>query len=65
MLEKTNLPGYMKDINTGAVINTNQDEWHLYQDQKKQFKEFMRLKAELSEMKSDLAAIKKALGINV
>ena len=75
MYEKTNFPGYMKDKQTGMVINTSVDEYEqilAHREKQKKEKEMkdkvLLLSDELKEVKSDLKELKdmlrKALNID-
>lgn len=61
-LQKTNHNGYYKDSKSGAVINNNDEEYLLYTNQVQQFKEFQRLKGQVSSLMSDVEQIKQLLG---
>lgn len=60
-LVKTNLPGYYKDGETGAVINTNYTEYEKFLAQKNQYLEYLKTKRDISELKSELEELKKLL----
>lgn len=60
-LLKTNHNGYYKDESSGAVINSNEDEFRLYSSQKEQYKEFIRMKGQLNTLTSEIDQIKKLL----
>lgn len=63
MLEKTNVEGYLKDPDTGVVINTNEQQYTMYQAQIDRVLENQRLKERLSALTSEVDAIKAMLGI--
>lgn len=60
-LKKTDFDGYMKDEETGAVINTNFAEYDRFLAQKMQYKEYVRTKEEISDLKEQMAELKKLL----
>ena len=63
-LQKTAHKGYYKDDKTGAVINNNNDEFSLYMNQVQQYKEFQKMKNQISALSSDVEIIKQLLGKN-
>lgn len=60
-LIKTNVKGYYKDPNTGAVINNNDDEYKQYLNQKVQFKEYSKTINEVADLKREMEELKKLL----
>jgi uncharacterized protein YaaQ len=56
---KTNIPGYIKNANTGVIINTNMDELRLVKtaiksakDRKQTNKKMKNLEDEITELKN-------------
>lgn len=60
-LIKTNVNGFYKDPNTGAVINMNEDEYRMYKSQKNQHKEFMKTLNQVDELKRELEELKRLM----
>lgn len=58
---KTNVPGYIKDEETGAVINTNMSELEAYKQQLAQLKKQKALETKINSMESDISEIKNLL----
>ena len=52
--EKTNVPGLLKDKETGAIINTNDSDHTAYQKQKESVKERQRLQKEVEHLKKQM-----------
>lgn len=60
-LEKTNVPGYMKDPKNGMVINTNEGEYEqILAAREKRAKE-KALEESVHKLKSDMDVIKSML----
>ena len=62
-LEKTNAAGYLKDKRTGAIINTNLDQYVAYQHGKQRTKEVIALRRDYDHLKNELDVIKHAIGL--
>lgn len=60
-LKKTNFDGYMKDEETGVVINTNYAEYDRFLAQKNQYKEYVKTKEEIADLQTQMAELKKLL----
>lgn len=58
-LTKTNFDGYMKDEETGAIINTNYAEYDRFVAQKNQYKEYLKTKEEITDLKAEMAELKR------
>lgn len=58
-LVKTNVSGYLKNPATGLVINTNEDEYRIYQSQKAQHKKHLETLHEVEELKRELTEMKQ------
>lgn len=59
-LIKTNIPGYYKDTETNAIINTS-DEYNSYRLKRDKSKEFENLKDKVNKMDNDISDIKNLL----
>lgn len=59
-LIKTNVPGFYKDSETNAIINTNND-YEQIKKQKLKLKEFDDLKNKVNTIESDMKDIKNLL----
>lgn len=60
-LVKTNIPGYMKDTETHAVINTNESEYLKYKEEVKRALEIKKMGDELNNLKTEMTEIKDML----
>lgn len=59
---KTDVPGYVKDADTGALINTNESEYNAYKARMKLFLENKDLKNKINTLEDDIQMIKEMLG---
>jgi hypothetical protein len=59
-LIKTNVPGYYKDTDTNAIINTS-DEYQKYKQQRDKSKDYDALKNKVNKMENDISDIKNLL----
>lgn len=59
---KTDVQGYLKDPDTGALINTNEAEYITYKARMNLFLENRELKTKLSSLEDDIQLIKEMLG---
>ncbi|MDP6585424.1 MAG: hypothetical protein QF535_12275 [Anaerolineales bacterium] len=60
-IEKTDLPGYVKDTESKAVINTNIKALEAYKKKRNNRKEQDQIAEDIKEMKSDIGDIKRIL----
>jgi hypothetical protein len=61
LLEKTNIPGYLKNTETNVVINTNMHQYKTVLQQREKAKELNDLKNEMDSLKDDISEIKNLL----
>lgn len=61
MLVKTDIPGLMKDMSSGAVLNTDNTKLEAYKKTKQMIKDRQADKERLAKLESDLADIKDML----
>lgn len=61
MLVKTDVPGYLKDISTGVVINNNIDEYHKMKAARAATKRSVELCKRMDVLESELKTIKHML----
>ena len=59
-LIKTNVPGYYKDSDTNAIINTS-DEYQKFKQQRDKSKDYDALKNKVNKMENDISDIKNLL----
>lgn len=59
---KTNINGYVKDLDNGAIINTNDAEYHSYKTKVNLVIENRELKNRISTLENDINMIKEMLG---
>ena len=59
---KTNIPGYVKNIKSGAVINKNEKEYNDILEKRKLDKELADIKNRFSLMECELIKIRNILG---
>lgn len=57
----TNIPGYIKDTDSGVIININNDEYVTYQSNKTKTKKISSLQDDIEELKKSFQSIKKDL----
>lgn len=60
-IEKTNVAGLVKDLNTNLVINNNDAEYKNYLLQKQRIKETMSMQEEINTLKNQMQEIRSAL----
>ena len=60
-LIKTSVPGLSRDMESGAIINTNDTEYQIFKDQRKRNQEQADLRNEVESVKSELSEIKSLL----
>lgn len=58
---ETTAPGYVIDNVTGAVINTNEQEYLKVLAQRQKAKQFNQLQSEVDSLKTDIKDIKELL----
>jgi cell shape-determining protein MreC len=58
---ETTAPGYVIDNVTGAVINTNEQEYLKVLAQRQKTKQFNQLQSEVDSLKTDIKDIKELL----
>jgi len=61
MKVKTQIPGYIKDTETGVVINTDVNGYNLYKAHRSKLLSNKDLNAKVEKMENDIADIKKLL----
>ena len=61
MLAQTNHPGYVKDIDSGTIINNNEEEYKKFLAAREASKKSHELCKRMSELEDDLQNIKKLL----
>lgn len=59
--QKTSTPGYMKDPNTGAVINTATTEYQVYLAHRAKILSNKELSAKVDKLETDITEIKNLL----
>lgn len=59
-IEKTNVAGLVKDLNTNLVINNNDAEYKNYLLQKQRIKETMSMQEEINNLKIQMQEIRSA-----
>jgi hypothetical protein len=57
----TNVEGYKKDKETGAIVNTNYDEYARFVSQKNQHKEYLKTKEDIASLQMEMAELKRLL----
>lgn len=60
-LLNTNIDGYLKDSETGIVINTNHADYERYLQQKNQHKEYLKTKEDIAFLQREMLEMKKLL----
>lgn len=60
-LEKTNVPGYMKDEKNQMVVNTNQGEYAHYIEMRKQLLKERELADKINTLEDKMAGIENVL----
>jgi uncharacterized protein YaaQ len=55
---KTNVPGYVKDMNTGFIINTNMDELKLVKTSIKNAKERKQTAEKMKNLEDEVTQLK-------
>lgn len=61
MLVNTGKNGYVKDTQTGVVINQNFHELQAYQAERKRIQDLKTMNEEINHIKSDMSSIKALL----
>lgn len=61
MLVETNYPGYVKDTETGVIINNNDDEYKRFMAAREASKKNNSLCKRMTEVENDLRDIKSLL----
>ena len=61
MLVQTNVAGYLKDTDSGAIINNNQDEYKKYLAAREANKKNNDLCKKMTELEDELRTIKNLL----
>lgn len=59
-LIKTNVPGFYKDSETNAIINTS-DDYLTFKSQKEKVKDYDNLKNKVNKLEGDISDIKNLL----
>lgn len=60
-LLKTNVPGFYKDSETNAIINTNTDDYENFKNQRVKMKDYDNLKTKVNNIEHELSDIKSLL----
>lgn len=55
--ERTNAPGFVKDVEHGVVINKNYEEYQRILDKRKHKKELDRVQSEVVSLKKELEEV--------
>lgn len=63
ILQKTNDPEFMRDADSGALINTNVAAYKLHKQQRQNRNTVENLKQDVDNLKSDLTEIKQLLSV--
>lgn len=58
MLIKTNIPGYARDSDSKAIINTNNESYAVYKQLREERLKNKHLSTEISEVKNELVELK-------
>lgn len=61
ILMKTNVDGFVKDKETGIVINTNYDDYDRYVQEKNQHKEYVQTKEDIANLQKEMLEMKRLL----
>lgn len=61
ILLNTDSAGYLKDEDSGVIINTNYDEYESYVKQKTQYKEYLKTKQDIATLQTEMAELKRLL----
>lgn len=61
MLVETNIPGYYKDTDSGAIINNNDDEYKKFLAARQAAKNNNKLCKKMNELEDELREIKNLL----
>jgi hypothetical protein len=61
LLLKTDVSGYVKDEETGVVINTDFSDYDRYTSQKNQHKEYLKTKEDIAHLQTEMEELKKLL----
>lgn len=59
MLHKTNVEGYAKDVDTGVVINTNNNDYISYVQNRERSKKMRDVENDIAWLKKECAEIKE------
>lgn len=54
---KTDMPGFVRDKQTGIIINNNIDQYKEFARQREKSKEYNNMKAELASMQQQIAKL--------
>jgi len=60
-LLKTEVDGYVKDEETGIVINTNYSDYDRYVSQRNQHKEYVKTRQDIASLQSEMVELKRLL----
>ena len=60
-LLKTELDGFVKDEETGAVINTDFSDYDRFVSQKNQHKEYLKTKQDIVSLQMEMTELKRLL----
>jgi hypothetical protein len=60
-LLKTDLEGYVKDEETGVVLNTDFSDYDRFVQQKNQHKEYLKTKQDIASLQQEMAELKRLL----
>lgn len=60
-LLKTELEGYVKDEESGAILNTDFSDYDRFVAQKTQYKEYLKTKNDIASLQMEMAELKRLL----
>ena len=60
-LLKTDTAGYLKDKDTGVIINTNLTDYEKFISQKNQHKEYLKTKEDIATLQREMTEMKRLL----
>lgn len=61
MLQKTNVEGLSKDVETNVILNNNASEYQLYLQNKLRVKQSKSIQGEIDSLKKEVSEIKNLL----
>lgn len=57
----TDFDGYLKDKETGIIINTNHADYERFVQQKNQYKEYLQTKEDIANLQQEMLEMKRLL----